>query len=291
MKSVRQEKGMVLLMVLVVVALLTSLLTEFAFSTLVDMRLTETFRDSTRAYYLAKGGLRAGREMLKWEDESKQPPKYHHPNDMWAQGIANYPISDEGAISIQIEDLSGKLNINSLVFTAGNPNVPHKDRLVRLVEEFFPGGNSAEAAIDAIIDWIIENGPLNSLEELGLIEEFTPEMIGLMRPHITVYDPQGSGGQDLEKINVNTATAEVLMSLTEEMDQTVVEGIIALRNTGPIRTINVIRDLYPLVRRDNMSVTSSAFRITATAAVNDGTRTLEAVVDRTGNRLYYMKVH
>ena len=47
---------MALLLVLVVVALLTSMLTDLAFSTLVDMRLTETFRDSTRAYYLAKGG-------------------------------------------------------------------------------------------------------------------------------------------------------------------------------------------------------------------------------------------
>ncbi|MBE0598742.1 MAG: general secretion pathway protein GspK, partial [Desulfuromonadales bacterium] len=54
MRAARNEKGMVLLLVLVVVALLTSLVTEFAFSTLVDMRLTETFRDSTRAWYLAK---------------------------------------------------------------------------------------------------------------------------------------------------------------------------------------------------------------------------------------------
>lgn len=41
---------MALLLVLVIVALLTSLLTELSFSTMVDMHLTGTFRDSTRQY-------------------------------------------------------------------------------------------------------------------------------------------------------------------------------------------------------------------------------------------------
>ena len=56
MKQERKNRGMALLVVLVIIALLTSVLTELAFSTLVDLRLAETFRDSTRAYYLAKGG-------------------------------------------------------------------------------------------------------------------------------------------------------------------------------------------------------------------------------------------
>ena len=47
--SVRNQRGAVLLLVLVVVALLSALLTDWAFSTLVDLRLTETFRDSNRA--------------------------------------------------------------------------------------------------------------------------------------------------------------------------------------------------------------------------------------------------
>ena len=71
----RGEKGMALLLVLVVVALLTSLLTELAFSTLIDLRLTETFRDSTRAYYLARGGVAAGRMILQ-EDRNQ----YDAPN-------------------------------------------------------------------------------------------------------------------------------------------------------------------------------------------------------------------
>ena len=41
--SLGNERGMVLLLVLVVVALLSALLSEFAFSTLVDLRLPRPF--------------------------------------------------------------------------------------------------------------------------------------------------------------------------------------------------------------------------------------------------------
>jgi len=51
---------MVLLLVLLVVVLLTTLLTEFAFSTLGRPAPDRNVRDSTKAYYLAKGGINAG---------------------------------------------------------------------------------------------------------------------------------------------------------------------------------------------------------------------------------------
>src|SRR5512139_590481 len=81
MTTRRHERGMALLLVLLVVALLTTLLVEFAFSTLVDLRLTETFRDSTQAYYLAKGGVAAGSMLLK-EDRNR----YDSLDEMWSQG-------------------------------------------------------------------------------------------------------------------------------------------------------------------------------------------------------------
>ena len=100
---------MALLLVLVVVALLTSLLTDLAFSTLVDMRLTETFRDSTRAYYLAKGGINAGRMILQVDDNN-----YDSLNEPWSKGVINYPVA-EGSVTVQIEDQDGKLAINGMV--------------------------------------------------------------------------------------------------------------------------------------------------------------------------------
>ena len=83
------ERGMVLLLVLVVVALLSALLSEFAFSTLIDMRLTETFRDTTRAEYLARGGITAGRMILQIDKNDYDAR--NDPYELWAVGVQDYP--------------------------------------------------------------------------------------------------------------------------------------------------------------------------------------------------------
>ena len=92
------ERGMVLLVVLLIVALLVTLLVEFAFSSLVDLRLAETYRDTTRAYYLARGGITVGRTILQ-EDING----YDSLDELWAQGVEGYPVAD-GTVSIRVED-------------------------------------------------------------------------------------------------------------------------------------------------------------------------------------------
>jgi len=75
MNPVTNEKGMALLIVLAVVALLSALLIEFSFSTLVDLRSVETFRDRSKAYYIARGGVEAARIIL--QDDRNQ---FDHPS-------------------------------------------------------------------------------------------------------------------------------------------------------------------------------------------------------------------
>ncbi|MBW2186516.1 MAG: hypothetical protein JRG71_09015, partial [Deltaproteobacteria bacterium] len=48
MRSLGNENGVALLLVLAITALLAALLSQLSFSTLVDLRLTETYRDTTR---------------------------------------------------------------------------------------------------------------------------------------------------------------------------------------------------------------------------------------------------
>ncbi len=119
MSGRRKNRGMALLLVLVVVALMTALLTDLAFSTMVDMRLTETFRDSTKAYYLAKGGINAGRMILQADNN-----RYDSRDEAWSTGVINYPVA-EGNVTVLIEDMGGKLDINGMV--VGNESADHSD--------------------------------------------------------------------------------------------------------------------------------------------------------------------
>lgn len=320
MKVLRQEKGMVLLLVLMVVALLASVLTEFAFSTLVDMRLTETFRDSTKAYYLAKGGVQAGRMLLqedKRQDRLKKAP-YDALSEFWAQNmITNYPVGG-GYVTVHIEDLDGKLDVNSLIQN-GNPDAVVVDRFVR----FFQNMNldDPKGLVAALIDWIdsdnkvynilatgaednyymslphpyhCKNAPLDSLDELAMVKGFTPKIVARIKPFLTVH-----GGK---KININTAPAEVLMALTKdpEIDRDAADAIISARKNAPITNLNDLKNVSGLSQTAialaglgtaYIGVTSSHFLIVSRAEVNDGAQTVEAFVNRDKRALLYQKVY
>jgi len=320
MRILRQEKGMVLLLVLMVVALLSALLSEFAFSTLVDLRLTETFRDRTRAYYLARGGVTVGRILLQ---EDRNSYDAYAPEELWSQGVASYPVG-EGWISVAIADLGGKLNINSLVDATGvNVNSVSRKRFNRLFADL--GETDPQGLTAALIDWIdqdsdpdtdpesgatgaeadyyqqqtppvhIADRPLRSLDELALIRGFTPELIQRVEPHITVYG--STGIEDLNKINVNTASLEVLQVLSEDpvITRGAAEQIIERRRDKPFKTdgelieLNRISGLENLLRTD-LTVTGRFFQVRSTAEVNDGVRRIEAIVDKTSGKLLYQKV-
>lgn len=305
---------MVLLLVLVVMTLLSALLVEFAFSTMVDLRLAETFRDSTRSYYLAKGGIRVGRIIL-----SEDTNAWDSRDELWGQRIDSYPVG-EGIVSIAIEDLGGRLDINSLVDAQGRDAVRKmKLRFYRLFAIL--GLDDPEALTAALIDWIdvdddpyrdpdtgatlgaekdyyqhldhpyaAKNGRLDSLEELSLIRGFTPEVIARVRPHLTVH------GSD--RVNVNTASVEVLMSLSEDpvISRENAETIVAMRTDHPFRSAEDLMRLNALPGLENLyrepfAIASLTYRISAWAAVGDGSRSVEAVVKKSGNRLLYLKVN
>lgn len=316
----RRQRGMALLLVLLVVVLLTTLLTEFAFSTLVDLRLSETFRDSTRAYYLAKGGVNAGSMLLK-----RDRNRHDSLDELWHQGITDYPVGD-GAVTIRIEDLGGKLAINSLV-TDNNPQTVVVDRFYRFFSalELPPPADPAELTA-ALIDWLddddatyreirsgersiaatgaeapyyqgltpsyrCKNGPLHTLDELVNIRGFTPEVIQRITPFLAVNGDQ--------KININTAGIEVLMALSPMIDRTMAQKISDYRGTAPIDTLAQLEGILPdeifvaLKTQGNLGLlgtTSTVYKIEAHARVNDGQRRIIAEVDKSTSQMLFLKV-
>jgi general secretion pathway protein K len=299
---------MALLLVLMIVAMLAALLTEFAFSTLVDLRLTETFRDSTRAYYLAKGGVTVGRVILQNDPNIDYDAK----DEMWAQGLPNYPVGD-GVVSIFIEDEGGKLDVNSLLETSGEV----RKRFYRLFDAM---DLDAEALTGALIDWIdpnddpyidpdsnemigterdyylrqsppyqCKNAPLDSLEELALIRGFSREIRNLVTPHLTVH------GENDKLININTASKEVLAAIfvrgTVELPEaeSAAETVLQVRESAPIKDLAKL-DLG-VVSKAGFKSKSDTYLIKTEGGVGDGVRRIEAFVQKTGDKLLYIKVN
>ena len=312
MKNKNNEKGMALLLVLIVVTLLTSILMELSYSTLIEQRLTETFRDNTRAYFLARGGITAGQRLLLSDNN-----EYDSPPEIWSGGISNYPVG-EGFVSLEIKDLDGKLAINSLVI-GNNPQTVAVDRFYRLLVALEIADPAELTA--ALIDWLdsgddpftliqtddlelpvigaedlyyqslampyaCKNGPLESLEELLIVKGFTKEIFQMISPYLSATDSK--------QININTAEGEVLRSLSSKVGEQTVELILASRQEAPIRNISSLKDLLAddqfsllktLANQRLLGTTSDYYKITSEAIINDGRCSLETLFDKKTNNL------
>jgi len=316
MRRKNNEKGMALLLVLIVVTLLTAIMMELSYSTLIEQRLTETFRDRTRAYFLARGGITAGQKLLLSDSND-----YDAPTETWGGGISNYPVG-EGFVSLAVEDLDGRLAINSLVI-GNNPQTVAIDRLYRLLL-MLEIDDPAELTA-GVIDWLdqgdetfqliqtdnlelpvtgaedayyqslpepytCQNGPLKSLEELLRVKGFTEKIFKTVSPYLSVADSK--------RINMNTAGHEVLKSLSSKVSEQTVDLIIENRRDAPIRSIENLRTLLPadqfgvlksLVNQKLLGTTSEFYKITAEAIINDGRCSLETRFNKKKNVLSYIR--
>ncbi len=308
------ERGMVLLLVLVVVALLSALLSEFAFSTLIDMRLTETFRDTTRAQYLARGGITAGRMILQTDTNGYDAR--NDPKELWSIGVQDYPLA-EGTVSVRIDDLDGRLPLNKLYNQSGDfPDQAYIDRFKGLCGDL--ALDNPDALADALIDWLDPNhtpeaggaedayyrslnppheatdGSLRSIDELRLIRGFDAETVEQLRPF--VHSVVGSDG----KLNINTASPEVLLIWNPAMTSTMVEDLLSWRDKDTFKSFNNLNaDLTVAIGQnsanaltlDNYKVKSSYYLINSQGRVNDGARRMQAIVNKTGDKLLWQKVN
>src|SRR5690554_7555649 len=195
---------------------------------------------------IALGAEAFARQILinDFEDDKENGQMIDSLDEFWALNAAILPLDDNGVAEVQIDDLGGRINLNDLVTVNGQVDPMTKDRVARLLMALGITGISA----DALVDWVdpddqtisaygaedgqylmaepgyrAANQPFVSVSELRLIEGMTEEIYVALRPHVTALPVNGLG------INVNTATAEVLMSLYDELSSAQAESIVEKR--------------------------------------------------------------
>lgn len=160
-------------------------------------------------------------------------------DDDWAQTIPPIPI-DNASIQGCIVDMQGRFNLNNVINSEGVAVEIYTTQLKRLLAEL----NIEESKADAITDWIDKdvnatipdgaeddyytgldvgyrtaNAPMVSVSELQLVKGFSSavaeeaEDYQLLLPHLAAL-PIDNGPTT---VNVNTATPEVLASLSDEI--------------------------------------------------------------------------
>ncbi len=314
MSSLHNQKGMALLLVLVIISLLSALIIEFSFSTLVDLRATETFRDRIKAYYLARGGIEAARTILQ-EDKNS----FDHPSEFWGNPLVNIPAGD-GDVSIKITDLSGRLNINFVADNRGNP-LPGYHRFVALCEEVLLLDQAqAQELADSLVYWFISDKTQTTpddayydglqpsyhrrgkklvvLDELRLVKGFDLQRFEMLIPYIRVVGD--------EPINLNTAPVEVLyawqFSAAEGHADVILDhqdmlALIDYRQRIPFQELSDLTQVEGIGDRwsaawmnGSIAVTGSVYQVLSQGRINQVSRYAKAIVNKRENKLLSFKV-
>ncbi len=253
-RSMHNNRGVALLIVLLVTALLIALIFEFAYATRVSMRSAVNFRDSQRAYYLARSGVNFVGRVLA--DNLKNGKKQD--NLAQTEWLTVPVVSGEDLeLRVRWEDEAGKINIK----TMSDVNV------VGWLEKLF---ENRQISAD-VLDKMKEQKTFLLNTELHRI--MSDEYFGKVESFVTVFSDQ--------KIDVNTASEEVLNSLGIEPSL-----ILSKRESAPITELKDISGLEYVMTKGNLNiknfldVTSNVFKVYSYATAGEYLRQVEAVIKR-----------
>lgn len=292
------ERGVALIITLIVIAVAATLALEFAHLTRLDAGMARNLKDGLKAYYLANSGISWAQA---WLEKDGRTTEYDGLGEEWARG--QEPVSlDGGQFSFSIEDEERKLNLNYLL-KDGKVDEARHGQLARLIElleldveiaasivdwidaddEARPGGAEKDYYQGLERPYSPKNGPFATLEELKLVKGITSDVFEKLRPYLTV----NSGG----KVNINTAGKLILMSLSKDMDAGMAEDIISYRERSPFSKTSELKEVSKSVERvftrisGGLDVKSESFSITSEGKFGDSRRGIRAIANRAGGKL------
>ncbi|MFQ5559937.1 MAG: type II secretion system minor pseudopilin GspK [Nitrospinota bacterium] len=309
------ERGIALLLTLFVTLFLAVIVIEGFTTAFVDLSISGNFRDGLKASYIARAGIDAARGILQEDNRRRKTKKYDSLDEPWALlkgNIFPFPVGD-GGVRVEIYDEGGKINLNSLV-QCQQPKKCRKNEhyYVNIVKNFFTENDIDPNLIDALIDWMDADDQLQpygaekehylsltppyeprndrilTLRELLLVDGIDRETYDKMLPYVTVYGgiTIGQAGNPEGRININTASVEVLRALSEDMTEELSQKVIDYREKNPFQKTESLKTptglSYPLDFGNDITVKSTYFTIISTGAVNDVTRVEKVVVKRDG---------
>jgi len=252
-----------LLIVLLVTALLIALIFEFSYATRISLNSAINFRDSQRAYFLARSGIYA---FIKYGDKLRD---IYIPQGEW--GVV--PLISEGDTQVMIkwESEQGKIPIS--IVTRGN------DAYGMLLQLF----SIKQVSQDILDNQIVAKQNYYLVSELHTV--MNDEDYLKVAPYVTVSQVPS------RKININAASAEVLQSLCRSLgkDDGVVGMIISKRSSKPYAStaeITLTPGMDSLVAT-YLDVTNTYFKVYSYATVGGYTKQVEAIIN--GNAISYWR--
>lgn len=281
-----RQQGVAIIMVLLIVAIATSLAAYMAMQQSLWQRQVESQFERAQARQLGAAGIDWARAVLA---EDGRGNSVDHEKEIWTLRLPAIPV-EGGEVIGTIEDRQGLFNLNNVA-----SNVAQFQRLLEA------RGLPADLA-PALADWIdsgdvmqaggaedayylalpqpyrAANRPLAELGELARVRGFDSRTIESLRAFVSVLPVTGT------PVNVNFAPPEVLVAVIEGLNLSEARLIEQQRKTQPFKDIADFQKFLPkginLVNSSGISVKSDFFWVTGTAGVGKAQVVTQALLQR-----------
>ncbi len=289
------ENGIALISILLVVVIATVLSVSMIRHQNLVIHKVRNGLQMSQAHQYALGGEELARQIL-WQDLADTGP-IDHLAEAWAAPAMLFEFED-GEVNVQIIDLQGRLNVNSLLLP-GAPGQHARARFSALLTllGLDPG------YVHRITDWVDKDGavsqlgaedyeylgfdrpyraanqPITELTELRLIAGMDAEIFTTLAPYLCALPTAAA------PVNVNTANATVLQSLAPGLNPGLVEQLIGVREAeGGFPTVTEFLQSPYLaglgVPEAGLGVQSAFFEVQVRARYLDRYGYLTSVIER-----------
>ncbi len=279
------QKGIALVVTLLALVIITALVVEFSYGVYTGTSNLYNWRDSQRLSIMARSGVNVSGRFLS---DLLNRYSYSYP------GSIDLPVENpfedfDGVISVRLEDENSKFNVNSLVSTNGIFNEISYNSFKRLLKAL----SLDEKIADKVADWIDQdsearlsdseagarNSALLNIDELLLINGISKKDYDKLLPYITIY-----GDRNAPLININSAEAPVLISLSDSMTEELANRIIQYRENTPFIESSKIVNVSGLENigislTNKITVKGENFYIKAVATSGGVKRIIETALD------------
>ncbi len=282
-----REEGSILVLTVMILALLVSIVVEFAYGVFVSTNALYNYRDAQRLVILAESGTRLSTDYLG-DHLSKR--KYST-LDAFQLPMPRLDDHGEDGLMISIDDENARFNMNTIIYPNGLTNEKAFNTFKRLLKEL----SLNEEIVYRVADWIdpdgeesisdgeinAKNGYLYSKDELLFIEGIKEREFKKLLPYVTVY---GNG-----MININTALFPILQSLSDDLNETLANRIIDYRDYTPFEVTTDVLKVAGLEKigaglLGRITVKSNVYSIRSNASFRGLSKTIESMVEMKGKK-------
>jgi general secretion pathway protein K len=291
-----RQNGVAIVLAMGVVAMAAMAATAIMITQSTWSRASELTADHVQAQVVIQAGVDWSRAVLTYD---LRMGDVDHLGEPWALRLPSMPV-DNGELTGFIEDQQALFNLNNLVKNGkvSLTQLAYFQRLLATLElpaslaytladwldtdsEPQPQGGAEDGAYMALQPpYLAANRPLTDVGELALVQGFNENVIARLLPFVTAL-PRFTA------VNANTASAEVLAAVIDDLGLDGARELVARREKGYFRNFSDFFNQLPprlVVPTENIAVSSNFFLATLRVTISDAQARGSALLvrERTG---------